>query len=90
MKILEFLSVPLVALLLSLALSVGTKSGSKPIFVEEDVNAFPSICDLFGPPLLPFAIALMVPRSTQSRHMMGSRMIKQWLEMLLCGLRVGL
>ncbi|KAH7823255.1 uncharacterized protein MONOS_819 [Monocercomonoides exilis] len=45
------LSVPLVAPLPSLAASVGTKSGSKRIFAAADVNAFPSICDLFDPSL---------------------------------------
>ncbi|KAH7816452.1 uncharacterized protein MONOS_15518 [Monocercomonoides exilis] len=62
------LSVPLVAPLSSLAASVGTKSGSKRIFVAPDVNAFPSIYDLFDPSLLPSAIARLVSRSSQSRH----------------------
>ncbi|KAH7825899.1 uncharacterized protein MONOS_3074 [Monocercomonoides exilis] len=57
------LSVPLVAPLPSLAASVGTKSGSKRIFAAADVNAFPSIYDLFDPSLLPFAIARLVSRS---------------------------
>ncbi|KAH7820946.1 uncharacterized protein MONOS_9152 [Monocercomonoides exilis] len=41
------LLVPLVAPLPSLAASVCTKSGSKRIFAAADVNAFPSIYDLF-------------------------------------------
>ncbi|KAH7820398.1 uncharacterized protein MONOS_15102 [Monocercomonoides exilis] len=61
------LSVPLVAPLPSLAASVGTKSGSKRIFAAADVNAFPSIYDLFDPSLLPSAIARLVSRSPQSR-----------------------
>eukprot|EP00770_Monocercomonoides_exilis_P011996 MONOS_11938.1-p1 / transcript=MONOS_11938.1 / gene=MONOS_11938 / organism=Monocercomonoides_exilis_PA203 / gene_product=flagellar associated protein / transcript_product=flagellar associated protein / location=Mono_scaffold00628:4-3414(-) / protein_length=1023 / sequence_SO=supercontig / SO=protein_coding / is_pseudo=false len=62
------LSVPLVAPLPSLAASVGTKSGSKRIFAAADVNAFPSIYDLFDPSLLPSAIARLVSRSPQSRR----------------------
>ncbi|KAH7819368.1 uncharacterized protein MONOS_9249 [Monocercomonoides exilis] len=56
------LSVPLVAPLPSLAASVGTKSGSKRIFAAADVNAFPSIYDLFDP-------SLQMWRSPQSRRM---------------------
>ncbi|KAH7823450.1 uncharacterized protein MONOS_9630 [Monocercomonoides exilis] len=47
MELPEMLSVPLVTPLPSLAVSVGTKSGSKWIFAAADVNAFPSIYDLF-------------------------------------------
>ncbi|KAH7823562.1 putative IQ domain-containing protein H [Monocercomonoides exilis] len=64
----SMLSVPLVAPLPSLAASVGTKSGSKRIFAAADVNAFPSIYDLFDPSLLPSAIARLVSRSPQSRR----------------------
>ncbi|KAH7821322.1 uncharacterized protein MONOS_15016 [Monocercomonoides exilis] len=45
------LSVTLVEPLPSLDASEGTKLGSKRIFVEADVNKFPSIYDLFDPSL---------------------------------------
>ncbi|KAH7819173.1 uncharacterized protein MONOS_3233 [Monocercomonoides exilis] len=66
--LLEMLSVPLIALLPSLAASVNTKSGSKRIFAAADVIAFPSIYDLFDPSLLPSAIARLVSRSPQLRR----------------------
>ncbi|KAH7817035.1 uncharacterized protein MONOS_10873 [Monocercomonoides exilis] len=56
------LSVPLVAPLPSLAASVDTKSGRKRIFVVEEVNALPSIYDLFDQ-------SLQILRSQQSRRM---------------------
>ncbi|KAH7822359.1 uncharacterized protein MONOS_13883 [Monocercomonoides exilis] len=40
-------SFPLITLLPSLAASMDTMSGSKQIFVVEEVNAFTSIYDLF-------------------------------------------
>ncbi|KAH7815543.1 uncharacterized protein MONOS_7160 [Monocercomonoides exilis] len=55
------LLVPLVGPLPSLAAPVGTKSGSKRIFSAADVNAFPSIYDLFNP-------SLQIWRSPQSRR----------------------
>ncbi|KAH7816028.1 uncharacterized protein MONOS_2536 [Monocercomonoides exilis] len=58
------LSVPLVAPLQSLAASVGTKSGSKRIFAAADVNAFPSIYDLFDP-------SMQIWRSQQSRSVVA-------------------
>ncbi|KAH7815052.1 uncharacterized protein MONOS_11902 [Monocercomonoides exilis] len=58
--LLAMLSVPLVELLPLLAASVGTKSGNKRIFAAADVNAFPSIYDLFYP-------SLQIWRSQQSR-----------------------
>ncbi|KAH7830980.1 uncharacterized protein MONOS_4395 [Monocercomonoides exilis] len=59
------LSVPLVVPLHSLAASMRKKSGSKLIFAASDVNAFPSINDLFDPSLLPSEIARLVSRSPQ-------------------------
>ncbi|KAH7820340.1 uncharacterized protein MONOS_2246 [Monocercomonoides exilis] len=59
--LLEMLSVSLVRPLPSLAASVGTKSVSKRIFAAADVNAFPSINDLFVP-------SLQIWRSQQSRR----------------------
>ncbi|KAH7820380.1 uncharacterized protein MONOS_6253 [Monocercomonoides exilis] len=59
--LLAMLSVPLVGQLPSLAASVGTKSGGKRIFAAADVNAFPSINDLFNP-------SLQILRSPQSRR----------------------
>ncbi|KAH7819304.1 uncharacterized protein MONOS_14574 [Monocercomonoides exilis] len=55
------LSVPLVGPLPSLAASVGTKSGSERIFAAADVNAFPSIYDMFD-------LSLQIWRSQQSRR----------------------
>ncbi|KAH7831527.1 uncharacterized protein MONOS_11109 [Monocercomonoides exilis] len=55
--VLFMLSVALVTPLPSLAALVGTKSGSKRIFAAANVNAFPSIYDLFDPSLLPLDIA---------------------------------
>ncbi|KAH7824045.1 uncharacterized protein MONOS_1673 [Monocercomonoides exilis] len=45
------LTVPLVAPLPSLAVLVGTKLGSKRIIAAVDVNAFPSIHNLFDEPM---------------------------------------
>ncbi|KAH7831316.1 uncharacterized protein MONOS_5256 [Monocercomonoides exilis] len=61
MMLLAMLSVPLVEPLPSLSVSVDTKSGSKRIFAAADVNAFPSIYDLFDP-------SLQIWRSQQSRR----------------------
>ncbi|KAH7828271.1 uncharacterized protein MONOS_12754 [Monocercomonoides exilis] len=62
------LSVPFVGQAPSLAASVSTKSGSKRILAAADVNAFPSIYDLFEPSLLPSVIARLVSQSLQSRR----------------------
>ncbi|KAH7832781.1 uncharacterized protein MONOS_14189 [Monocercomonoides exilis] len=66
--LLVILSVPFVGQDPSLAAFVDTKSGRKRTFDAADVNAFPSIYDLFDPSLLPLAIARLVLRSQQSRR----------------------
>ncbi|KAH7831500.1 uncharacterized protein MONOS_11999 [Monocercomonoides exilis] len=60
----SMLLVSLVVPLPSHAVSVGTKSGIKRIFAAPDVNAFPSIYDLFD-------TSLKIWRSQQSRHCAG-------------------
>ncbi|KAH7815298.1 uncharacterized protein MONOS_10716 [Monocercomonoides exilis] len=62
------LSIPLVELLPLFSALVSTKSGSKLIFVEEDVNEIPSIFNRFGTSLLPSAIARLFLRSPRKRH----------------------
>ncbi|KAH7821019.1 uncharacterized protein MONOS_14677 [Monocercomonoides exilis] len=78
------LSVPLVLQLPQLAAPAGTKLMSKRIFAAADVNALPSIYDLFDLSLLLSAIARLVSRLQRSMCVVVKldEEVKKWINAL--------